>query len=551
MRRRVLSANFYVLLAALAAALAACPALAQPGTARASETISIPDHTVEIDVILRQGQQMELQRRWEEALTHYEEASRRYPGDRGLQRRFEFARLHYELGRRYCDQSFLHVTANLPPDEALDLYTQVLLKIQAHYVETPNWKELVERGTNNFEVALSEPAFLERHLLVQDYQALEEFRRELYGMLGPRVVVSRTDACDAVATAAHLAEARLKIAPTAVVLEYLCGAANTLDPYSAYLTPDQLTDVYSQIEGNFVGLGIELKAKEGALLIVRVIGGSPAEDAGIRNGDRIVAVDGRSTRDLSTDEAADLLRGEAGSAVELSVVGPDQQARQLIVHRRRVEVPSVDQVRIIDRDRGIGYCRLTCFQKTTCSDLDAALWELHRDGMSSLIIDLRGNPGGLLTASVEVADKFIDRGIIVSTRGRNTQEDFTYSAHVTGTWRMPLVVLIDQDSASAAEIFAGAIRDHRRGTIVGARSYGKGSVQGIFPLSLTSAGVRLTTAKFFSPTGRPYSRVGVEPDVVVQVAARPADGQIDLQAAVEDAMLTAALQSARNLDALR
>jgi len=550
MRRRMLPATFYVLLAALATVVAS-PALAQPGTARASETISIPDHTAEIDAILRRGQQMELQRRWEEALAHYEQASRRYPGDRGLQRRFELARLHYELGRRYADRSFLHVAATVPADEALDLYAQVLLKIQAHYVEAPNWKDVVERGTNSLEVALSEPVFLQRYLLVQDYQVLEEFRRELYRVLGPRVVVSRTDAYDAVADAAHLAEARLKVPPTAVVLEYLCGAANTLDPYSAYLTPDQLNDVYSQIEGNFVGLGIELRAKEGALLIVRVISGSPAETAGLRSGDRILAVDGQSTRNLSTDEAADLLRGEAGSAVELSVVDPGREARQVVVHRRRVEVPSVDRIEILDHDRGIGYCRLVCFQKTTCGDLDAALWELHHQGMRSLIIDLRGNPGGLLTASVEAADRFIDRGIIVSTRGRNTQEDFTYSAHATGTWRVPLVVLIDGDSASAAEIFAGAIRDHRRGTIVGGRSYGKGSVQGIFPLSLTSAGVRLTTAKFFSPAGRPYSRVGVEPDVVVQMAARPADGQIDLEAAGEDAMLAAALRSARNLDALR
>jgi len=550
MRRRVLSLSLHVLLAVLAT-LVASPGLAQPGTARSSETISIPDHTAEIDAILRQGRQMELQRRWEEALSHYEAAARRYPGDRGLQQRFQFARLHYDVSRRYVDQSFLDVTAKLTPDEALDLYEQVLLKIQAHYVEAPDWKELVQHGTDNFEVALTEPVFLERHRLGQEPKVVQELRRELYRVLGPRVVASRTDARYAAAAAARLAEARLKIAPTAVILEYLCGAANTLDPYSAYLTPDQLTDVYAQIEGNFVGLGIELKAQDGALLIVRVIGGSPAEAGGIRPGDRIVAVDGRSTRDLSTDEAADLLRGEAGSLVELSLVGPDRQARQVIVHRRRVDVPSIDRVQMVDRDRGVGYFQLTCFQKTTCRDLDAALWKLHHQGMKSLIIDLRGNPGGLLTAAVEAADRFIDRGIIVSTRGRNSQEDFTYSAHVMGTWRIPLVVLIDQDSASAAEIFAGAIRDHRRGTIVGTRSYGKGSVQGIFPLSLTDAGVRLTTAKFFSPNGRPFSQIGVEPDIVVQVAARPVEGLVDLRAASEDAMLAAALQAARGTDALR
>jgi carboxyl-terminal processing protease len=364
--------------------------------------------------------------------------------------------------------------------------------------------------------------------------------------LGARVIRSRGDASNAVAKAAELARQRLGLSPTTVILEYLCGATNALDPYSAYLTPDQLGELYAQIEGNFVGLGIELQAADRDLSILRVIPGSPAEEAGIRAGDRIVSVDGRSTINLSTDQAATLLQGEAGSVARLTVITPSQPPRQVSVRRRRVEVPSIDAVQILDPNEGIGYCRLSGFQKTTGSDLEAALWRLHREGMKSLIIDVRGNPGGLLTAAVDAADKFIERGTIVSTRGRNAQEDCTYSAHSGGTWRVPLVVLIDQDSASAAEIFAGAIRDHRRGTVVGVRSYGKGSVQGIFPLSLSNSGVRLTTAKFYSPAGRAYSRVGVEPDIAVQMAAKPIDGQI-ARTARDDAMLGAALQAARKL----
>jgi carboxyl-terminal processing protease len=138
-----------------------------------------------------------------------------------------------------------------------------------------------------------------------------------------------------------------------------------------------------------------------------------------------------------------------------------------------------------------------------------------------LIVDLRANPGGLLVTSVEAVDRFIEQGVIVSTRGRDVREGFTYSAHVPGTWRVPLAVMIDQDSASAAEIFAGAIRDHRRGVIVGSKSYGKGSVQGIFPLSGSRSGMRLTTAKFYSPNGQPYSLIGVKPDIQVQTVAKP------------------------------
>jgi carboxyl-terminal processing protease len=255
------------------------------------------------------------------------------------------------------------------------------------------------------------------------------------------------------------------------------------------------------------------------------------------------------TSDLSTDQAANLLQGPEGTTVELAVEAPGQTARRVIVHRERVEVPSIEGVRIVDTAQGIAYLKLTCFQKTTSRDLDNALWSLHRAGMRSLIIDLRGNPGGLLATAVDVADKFIDRGLIVSTRGRSAGETFSYSAHEPGTWRVPLVVLIDGDSASAAEIFAGAIRDHQRGTIVGERSYGKGSVQGIFPLSTAEAGVRLTTAKFYSPNGNPYSGIGVAPNQQVHRVARPVE--VSPEAPADDVFLTAAVEAAQQQLQLR
>ena len=216
------------------------------------------------------------------------------------------------------------------------------------------------------------------------------------------------------------------------------------------------------------------------------------------------------------------------------------------LRREQVEVPSVDEIKMIDPIEGVGYLKLTCFQKTTSRDLDAALWKLNREGMQSLVMDLRGNPGGLLTSSVEIADKFIEDGTIVSTRGRSSLENYTYTAHKAGTWRVPLVVLIDGDSASASEIFAGAIKDHRRGEVVGQRSYGKGSVQGIFPLSLAGSGVRLTTAKFFSPSGAQISHVGVKPtkEIVLQQVAKPlADGTILPLA--HDTVIEAAIDVAR------
>jgi carboxyl-terminal processing protease len=524
----------------------AIPAAAQQGTVLNIKEPAAPRGGA-VD-LLRGGEQLEQQRRWGEALAHYEEAIRQYPDDATLHQRFDLVRLHYDLERRYADRSFCQSVLRLSTERALELYSQVLLKIESHYVELPQWKELVERGSSNLELALAEAVFAKRNLPERDRPAVDAFRRELWNVVGSRSIRSRADAREVVATVARLAQDRLEVAPAAVVLEYLCGATNALDPYSTYLTPDQLNEQYSQIDGNYVGLGVELKTEQGGLVILRVISGSPAEEAGVLAKDRILAIDRQPTKDLSTDQAANLLQGVEGSTVTLTLAAPEQPARQLLVYRRRIEVPSVDHVSIVDPQYGVGYFRLSQFQKTTPRDLDAALWKLHREGMKTLVIDVRGNPGGELLAAVDVADRFVERGIIVSTRGRNTQEDRTYSAHEQqGKWRVPLVVIVDQDSASAAEIFAGAIRDHGRGRIVGVRSFGKGSVQMIIPLDESNAGVKLTTAKFYSPSGRPVSGIGVTPDVVVppvQMVAKPIDGKLP---PADDAMLTVALQEARGL----
>ena len=519
--------------------------LLAPARAQAQAEIRIvpPVSTAELDNLLTQGTQLEAQRRWADALVLYQDALREHPGDQTLEQKVQIARIHYDLGRRYADASFRRSLLTLGEQDALSLYGEVLHKINMHYVQPPNWKYLIERGTVALELALANPDFVTQNLRAIDSSRVTRFIAELREVSAAQAVRTRQEAQNAVSAIARLAYQRIWLTPSVTILEYTCSATAGLDEYSTYLTSDQLGELYSQIEGNFVGLGIELKADQGALLIVNVITGSPAERSGIKPGDRITSVGGQATKDLTTDQAANMLQGQEGSTVELEVVSPSQQPRQLLVRREHVEVPSVDEVKILDAASGVAYLKLTCFQKTTTRDLDAALWNLHRQGMRSLIIDLRGNPGGLLTTSVEVADKFVEQGTIVSTRGRDHREDFTYSAHRVGTWRVPLVVLIDGDSASASEIFAGAIRDHRRGTIVGTRSYGKGSVQGIFPLSTLGTGVRLTTAKFYSPTNQPYSGVGVQPDVLVRQVAKPIDGQ--LPASGDDAVLAAALQAAR------
>ncbi len=509
------------------------------------------------DIVAR-GTTLEGQRRWGEALTLYEDSYRNDPSLTQLSGRIDLAKIHYDLGRRYADASFRRGVAQLDEGRALDLYSEVLAKVFAHYVQEPDWRHFIERGTTDVDLALGEPTFLGANRLQASNDTINACRRELHDLTDNRAVRDRDEARVIVSQAAHLVGDRLGLSATSIILEYVSGAAGGLDEYSTFLTADQLNDLYSQIEGNFVGLGVELKAAEHALLIVNVIHGSPADRSGVKAGDRILAVAGTSTRDLSTDQAAELLQGPEGSTVELQTATGQEPARLVAIRREHVEVPSVDDVRIIDQESGVGYLKLTCFQKTTSRDLDAALWKLYRLGMKSLVMDLRGNPGGLLTASVDVADKFIERGTIVSTRGRSPQEDYDYASHSTGAWRMPLVVLIDGDSASASEIFAGAVRDHHRGTLVGVRSYGKGSVQGIFPLNIAGTGIRLTTAKFYSPDGHPFVHVGVTPDIIVHQAAKPIEGSIATAqptstagAPANDAILSAGLQAARKQVAQR
>ena len=491
------------------------PSLRSTGSSAATQTPAMPVSVggvtmppSEIASAMERGQTLETQRRWAEAFALYEDTARLnynvpHPD---LDQRLDVAKMHFDIGRRYADSAFRRSATTLSDTDALEMYTDAASKLQSHYVQNPDWAASINRGTADLVIALSESNFLENNLGQINPDRVNLFERELRRQQVQHPVHSLADARTAVWNAAQMAQLHLGLKPAATMLEYTAAMLGGLDEYSSFLSGGQLNDLYSQIEGNFVGLGVELKAADGALLIVNVIHNSPAERGGIKPGDKIVSVGGRSTSDVNTDKAAEMLQGPEGSTVQLAVVTGDEGPRQLNIRREHVDVSSVDDVKIVDPTFGIGYFKLNCFQKTTNTDVDQALWQLHRDGMRSLIIDLRGNPGGLLTAAVDVAQKFVDSGTIVSTRGRSPGEDYNYQAHGTGQWRIPLVVLIDGDSASAAEILAGALRDYHRATIVGTRSYGKGSVQGIFPLSVGGAGVSLDDRQVLFAAGQ-----GVQP----------------------------------------
>ncbi len=228
--------------------------------------------------------------------------------------------------------------------------------------------------------------------------------------------------------ACDLAKKALDIEASPVVLEFAYGACDALDDYTSYLTPDKLDDLYAMIDGNFVGLGIELKLDAEGLRLVGVIRGGPAWEVGLKVRDIITHVGGKSVRGLSLDEAAGRLQGIEGTPVAINVLHPDGRTQNYRMIRRHVEVESVAQAKIVDPALGVGYIQLTGFQKTSVEELDRAIASLHRQGMRTLVLDLRGNPGGLLNVAVEIAERFIDRGVIVSTRGRAPGQSQVYRA---------------------------------------------------------------------------------------------------------------------------
>jgi len=526
-------------------------AVVTPTATAAESELRFVDSEHSLATLLQQGSYLEQQHKWAEALSHYEKATKRFPHNKTLLGHQDLARIHYDLDRRYDDSSYRATMEALSTRQAIELYEEVLLKMDSYFANTMSWQSLVDRGTRSLQVAIEDGILTNSQEVAVAESKLSQVTEQLWQFVRQRPAETREEATAIIAAIATYISAELGIPQAAVILEYIAGASGGLDNYSCYLTGNQLKDVYSQIDGNFVGIGIELKAEDNTLLIVSVIPESPASGAGIQEGDRILSVNGTSTENLSTDAAAGLLQGPKNSRVDLSIASPQKPPRNVSLVRRHVEVPSVEGVRMIDESQKVGYLRLNSFQRSSSREIDEALWKLYHQGMRSLIVDVRGNPGGLLSSAVDVADKFVPQGTIVSTRGRSPQEDYDYPARRSSTWELPLVVLVDENSASASEIFAAAVHDHHRATLVGRQSYGKGSVQGIFPLARCGAGLRLTTAKFYSPSGQPISNIGVKPDVLVHQTEKPVSTSATGPLAAEDPILRAGIDAAKQKVAVR
>jgi carboxyl-terminal processing protease len=290
------------------------------------------------------------------------------------------------------------------------------------------------------------------------------------------------------------------------------GMVQSLDPHSSFMTKEEHQELLMETKGSFSGVGIEITIRDNLLTVVSPIEGTPAYKAGIQAGDKIIKIDGKPTVDMSLPEAVKGIRGEKGTKVNLTIMreGADKPL-EFTLTRDLIPIKSVRSY-LLTPD--IAYVRISNFQSKTAQDLSAALEKIEKDNtLRGLILDLRNNPGGLLSQAIEVSDLFLDSGVIVSTRGRDSSQDLQATAHKEKTERnYPIIVLVNGGSASAAEIVAGALQDNKRAVILGTKTFGKGSVQTIIPLS-DGSGLRLTTAMYYTPSGRSIQASGISPDV--------------------------------------
>ncbi|MGH8034336.1 MAG: S41 family peptidase, partial [Lysobacterales bacterium] len=300
----------------------------------------------------------------------------------------------------------------------------------------------------------------------------------------------------------------------------ITGMLAELDPHSSYLPNREFLDLENSAKGQYVGIGIDVAPDKGRILVKQVISPSPADSAGINPGDFITYVNQKSVKGRPVQEAIDELNGPPGSAIELVILKPDAGSSTLTLKREFVKVPALN-FRLLENR--YGYFQIVYFHRDTATDLKQALDSVLADDvrLDGLILDLRDNPGGVLQPAIDTADGFLDQGTIVTMRGRNTSMQLEYSAK-PGQWlpSIPLVLLVDRGTASASEVLAGALQDHRRAVLIGQRTFGKGSVQSVLALR-NGAGIKLTTARYYTPSGKSIQAEGILPDLVVAEAMQP------------------------------
>jgi carboxyl-terminal processing protease len=475
----------------------------------------------EIRALIQRADAFAKQAEWDKACEVYESVLRIHRDNGEVKERYHHCLRRLWQVRRHHDLSYTKEVLTVDYGQALRLYTLVRDTLLDKSLERQKLDpaRLFRKGLEELDHALGDPFFCQQYIPQARLDAIAPFRAALARTWGGQTAANRQEALKHIREIALTAESELQLSATVVIMELTCGACYASDEYTVYLTPHELRELCQSLKGEMVGVGLTFRLLDEKVVVQAVAPNSPAAEALVRSGDSVMRVDRKAVATMPPELVKDLVDGPLGSAVEVEIASPGMVPRTVQLRRRALFLPSVAYSMF--PDNATGYLRIACFQDTTVKETDEALGRLAENGMKVLVLDLRGNGGGLFDSSIDVARRFLSSGVITSTQHQDAKFNNVYHARNAAALALPVVVLIDGETASAAEVLAGALKDNNRATLVGLTTFGKGCTQTLLRLpnvsgGLPAGGMRLTVARFFSPRGLPYTGRGVLPDVIVE-----------------------------------
>ena len=459
--------------------------------------------------------------RWDKACVLYKKLLHQNTKSKFYRGKYFHCLRRYLQVVRHKDPSYRKDVLSLNYGKSLRLYTFLMTFLQNHALEqdkvTP--LQLFQKGLQELDYALSDANFRKLHLKYATLKEIKEFRTKIRTTWNTRSVYSVEQAANEIREISIEAIKKLKLRPTTVVMEFTCGGCYAFDNYTKYLTPDELRRLCNSLKGETVGVGLKVGLRGGRIVITHIdIDGPAAEvEPSLMIGDEISNINGKSTELMSPETVTGILNGTVGSKVRITVAYPEMsQSIELI--RRPIFQPSVE---FEMKTASIGYLAVHSFQETTLIELDSALSTLKKQGAKALVLDLRGNRGGIVEAAIEASRRFLRKGVIVSTKTSDAKFDVTYVSNNPTALALPLVVLVNGETASSAEILAGALKDNNRALFVGQPTFGKSCIQEVYEISPHPGlhypgGLRITVARFYSPNGKAYTGNSIVPDLLVE-----------------------------------
>jgi len=495
-----------------------------------------------VSAIIKEGFLLEQKGNLEAVQELYSAAIRRFPNSSRLQAQYSRVKVLGDIQKRFGTDWHLKVAWQYDSVRLQKFVQDFWSLFIANYVQSFTPSEIFYRETRCMDIALGNEIFCSNVLPNVSTQKIQSFREEIRQYVKDSVIQTPDELVRATMEIGQRFQNRFQRKASLLVLEGLFDFVTSLDSYSEVLLPNQYQELVASVSGNMIGVGISIKNQNNKTEIIKIIPNSPAAHSDLRCGDQIIAISNQPIEGNTLQQVSTKLEGPAGSTISLLVQTKNDYPREIVLIRQPFVISSIEHAMILPNSGGIGYFRLNGFQQNSALEMQEALNQLQKQGMNSLIIDLRGNLGGIVDTAVAISDLFLDEGNILKIKKVGSR--FTHQAHLDGTWNeIPLALLIDENSASASEIFAGAIQAHQRGVIVGKRSFGKGAIQTTYQIPESPFIMKLTTAQFFGPKGNRYNYVGVKPNFEVRETGKPIfDEEGALQTTSGDPVLEKAME---------